>query len=130
MSYRRFRTYTCGSVRNTLGPIDQNYLEPNRLKYNLNLINTTTTSNDFIFDPQYDQNFMNVAGYDKRPNIIYQKFALDNQFSNSSITNINLSFGLERYLQRYYSPKTYQFLEYLLSIKMVIVGWLIHQWYK
>lgn len=95
MSYRRFRTYTCGSVRNTLGPIDQNYLEPNRLKYNLNLINTTTTSNDFIFDPQYDQNFMSVAGDDKRPNIIYQKFALDNQFTNSSITNINLSFSLK-----------------------------------
>lgn len=95
MSYNKFRTSLCGSVRNTLGPLDSDYVEPNRLKYNLNLSNSTTTINDFIFDPMYDTNYVTIVGYDKKPNIIYKKFALNNEYTYPQVNSIQVSFTIK-----------------------------------
>ena len=51
---------------------------------------------DFIFDPNWNQIYSDIVGYDKKPNITYFNF-LDNDeltYNNPTLESISISFSL------------------------------------
>lgn len=98
MSYNTFRRTMCGSVRNTLGPLDDNYL-PNQPYWNKQVLGSfydTYGLNDFIFDPYYNGQYLGFVGFDKQPNIKYFKFLLNDQltFADPLLQTINVRFKI------------------------------------
>jgi hypothetical protein len=96
MSYFGYRVDMCGSVRNTFGPLDDDYVPELGYKYVVPTPAGNASTNDFIFDPYRTQNYVNIVGLDKKANITYNKFALDNefQFGNPQIQSIQVNFKI------------------------------------
>jgi hypothetical protein len=96
MSYLNFRRTMCGSVKNTYGPIDEDFIPTTREKYLVSTSLSNSMINDFVFDPVWNQNYSEIVGYDKKINISYFKF-LDNDeltFNDPVLESISISFSL------------------------------------
>jgi len=96
MSYFSYRNDMCGTVKNTFGPLDDDYVPALGQKYVYGTVAGNTSLNDFIFDPYATQNYVNIVGLDKKANITYHKFVLDNefQFGNPQLQSIQVNFKI------------------------------------
>jgi hypothetical protein len=98
MSYNKFRTGLCGSVKNTLGPLDDEFIPnaPYWNKYVVDSLYNTLGLNDFVFDPIYNSNYLSVVGFDKKPNITYNKFLTSQEliYNDPILNSINVRFKI------------------------------------
>jgi hypothetical protein len=96
MSYLNFRRFMCGSVRNTYGPIHEDFIPETRERYIVGTSLSNSMISDFIFDPNWNQIYSDIVGYDKKPNITYFNFLDDNEltYNNPTLESISISFSL------------------------------------